>query len=391
MNKTRTQRGSVFAGVVAAVCAALPVAGSASSITVDSVVQRWPWNNKVDITYTVTGGQNVAASVFARIVFTATIGGTSYTIDGVSDVGASASDGTHTVTWTAPSGLRATGCAMTAQLLSADVPSGDDYLVVDLSTGALAYEGLFATQEASNARYNADAYKTDKLVLRKVPAGSYYAVAKTWTTDKDYYAGVFLVTSYQYTKLCGGSGTDMKPKASIKWNDLRVAGTPPESPVPAVDSNTGTFFQRLNFLTGNKLGFDLPTEVMSEIAERAGATTTYFWGNAVDTDYIVCSDNSGGAKAIVGARKPNNWGLYDTAGNVWELCLDGMGEGGTSGSDPFSPRTYWSGWNAHRMRGGGSYGDASSNEAFQASYAGQQQGANDAAPWTGFRVFRIVK
>ncbi|MBR4613940.1 MAG: hypothetical protein IKO40_14635, partial [Kiritimatiellae bacterium] len=225
MNKTRTQRGLVLAGVVAAVCVALPVAGSASSITVDSVVQRWPWNNKVDITYTVTGGQNVAASVFARIVFTATIGGTSYAIDGVSDVGASASDGTHTVTWTAPSGLRATGCAMTAQLLSADVPSGDDYLVVDLSTGALAYEGLFATQEASNARYNADAYKTDKLVLRKVPAGSYYAVAKTWTTDKDYYAGVFLVTSYQYTKLCGGSGTDMKPKASIKWNDLRVAGT----------------------------------------------------------------------------------------------------------------------------------------------------------------------
>ena len=90
---------------------------------------------------------------------------------------------------------------------------------------------------------------------------------------------------------------------------------------------------------------------MSEIAERAGATTTYFWGDTVDADYIVCSDNSGGAKAVVGSRKPNNWGLYDTAGNVWELCLDGMGEGGTSGTDPFSPRLVWSGYKAHRIQG----------------------------------------
>ncbi len=82
------------------------MSANAASITIDSVQQRWPWNNKVDITYTVSGGQDVAVGVFARIEFTANIAGTEYLIDGVHDVGASASDGTHTVTWTLPIGVK---------------------------------------------------------------------------------------------------------------------------------------------------------------------------------------------------------------------------------------------------------------------------------------------
>lgn len=50
-------------------------ASAATTIAVDSVVQRWPWNNKVDITYTAGDGQDVANGVYRRIVFTATIGG----------------------------------------------------------------------------------------------------------------------------------------------------------------------------------------------------------------------------------------------------------------------------------------------------------------------------
>ena len=123
------------------------VATAAATITVDSVVQRWPWNNKLDITYTVSGGQDVSTSTFKKIVFTAVIAGTTYTIDGVTDVGASANSGTHTVTWTAPSGVLSTTCTMTAAIYSATAPSGDDYLVVDLSTGAIAYEGMLATRQ----------------------------------------------------------------------------------------------------------------------------------------------------------------------------------------------------------------------------------------------------
>ena len=168
MNMSKTRRGAirayfedaVLAAAAAAVVAATPFTAVADSISVDNVVQRWPWNNKLDITYTVNGGQNVAAGVYARIVFTANIGGRSFTIDGVHDVGANASSGTHTVTWTLPPGLRANDCTMTAQLLSADNPSGDDYMIIDLDSGEIMYEGLLASQEASNARYNTDLYKS---------------------------------------------------------------------------------------------------------------------------------------------------------------------------------------------------------------------------------------
>lgn len=40
----------------------------------------------------------------------------------------------------------ATNTSLTATLFTTNVPSGNDYMVVDLATGAVVYEGLFATQ-----------------------------------------------------------------------------------------------------------------------------------------------------------------------------------------------------------------------------------------------------
>jgi hypothetical protein len=75
-------------------------------------------------------GEDVAAGIYAKIVFTATIAGQMYTLDGVHDIGANASNGTHTVTWTPPADIRAkaTECTMTATLSATDNPSGDDYI-----------------------------------------------------------------------------------------------------------------------------------------------------------------------------------------------------------------------------------------------------------------------
>ena len=38
------------------------------TIEIKSVAQRWPWNNKLDITYEVTDGQDVAKNVFRRLL-----------------------------------------------------------------------------------------------------------------------------------------------------------------------------------------------------------------------------------------------------------------------------------------------------------------------------------
>ena len=390
-------------------------ASAATTITIDSVTQRWPWNNKVDITYTVGGGQDLAGGSYQKIVFTTVIDGVTYTIDGVKDVGASANAGTHTVTWTLPSGVKSTSCTMSAAVYAADAPSGDDYMIIDLTKTSdnVTYEGLLATQDASNERYNTAPYKTDKLVLRKIPAGGPYPTgdsanyssgndansAKTWTTTRDYYIGVFPVTQYQYQKLYGSNPSEKKttiagnevthrPVEKVSWDDLRLSTTASTSSIPAVASNSGTFFQRLNYITGNQYGFDLPTEVMFEIAERAGATTTYYWGNTMVTNYVVCSDNSGSSTVAVGSRLPNAWGLYDTTGNVWEWCLDDAVNGNlTARTDAFTPAR--GSGSPRRHRGGGAWSMASSEMFFCASYRTGSVTTKRVAA-LGFRVSRIA-
>lgn len=387
-----------------AACVATAPAFAATTITIDSVVQRWPWNNKVDITYTISGGQDIAAGNYQKIVFTTVIAGTTYTIDGVKDVGASANAGTHTVTWTLPSGVKSTGCTMSAAVYTSDTPSGDDYMIIDLTKTSdnITYEGLLTTQDASNARYNVAAYKTDKLVLRKVPAGGTYPTGdspncSTWTTDRDYYIGVFPVTQYQYnlvygsnpsakTSVIDGNEVAHRPVENVSWEELRLSTTSPTSSIPAVASSTGTFFQRLNYATGNKYGFDLPTEVMFEIAERAGATTIYYWGDTADAAYIVCSANSGSSTVAVGSRLPNAWGLYDTAGNVWEWCLDDEVSGDMSGRvDAFTAA--WASGTKRRIRGG-YYSNPVDNYNFRAS--SRNSASISSKGNYGFRVSMIV-
>ena len=383
----------------ATTCGALTAIAN-PSISVDAVAQRWPWNNKLDIKYTVSGGQNVAAGVFAKVEFTATIDGVEYPIDG-SRVGADASDGTHIATWMVPSGLRARNCTMSARLVSSNVPSGDDYMIVDLSTGDVSYEGLYATQDESSVHYNTnDVFKTSKLLLRKVPAGGSYRTGNWsstnnghyWTTGFDYYIGVYSVTKCQYERVCGlnpsNDASDGRPVVGVSWNQLRGEGTAPSALIPAAASDgTGTFFQRLNRKTG--LYFDLPTEVMFEIAERANATTTYFWGGEWDDDYVVCNDNSGGALVAVGSRLPNAWGLYDVAGNIWEMCLDDDSLSNlANAADPFTPA--WNSGTKRSIRGGGTYSVSKEDQRFGASYRNYYDPGNSSGT-LGFRVAIVVR
>ena len=367
----KTRIKTALSAVITAVIAALATAASAvPSITVDSVVQRWPWNNKVDITYKVGNGQDVSANQYYKIVFTTVIDGQTYTIDGSTISGASANTGTHTVTWTLPDGVLSTNCTMSAALYTADAPSGDDYMVVQLTgenAGTVTYEGLLATQAASNERYNTDTYKTDKLVLRKVPAGGTYRTGgkgaangsnynnnqpHDWTTDRNYYIGVFPVTQSQYNTIYGsnpsyyktdaeGNPAAQRPVEKVSWFGLRsVAGDTtmtPTTSIPAVTSDTvasGNFFQKLNYMTGRY--FDLPTEVMFEIAQRANRTTVYSWGDE-EADYVDYAVTMTNTTLAVGSRLPNDWGLYDTAGNVQEWCLDNYAGTLQSRSDAFTP------------------------------------------------------
>lgn len=70
--------------------------------------------------------------------------------------------------------------------------------------------------------------------------------------------------------------------------------------------------------TGKK--FRLPTEEEWEFAARAGSQEDYCFGNDISKlgDYAWYSKNSENKTHPVGQKLPNNFGLYDMHGNVWE-------------------------------------------------------------------------
>lgn len=122
------------------------------------------------------------------------------------------------------------------------------------------------------------------------------------------------------------------PVENVTWNDCQ------------------TFIQKLNSLTGQH--FRLPTEAEWEYAARGGRRSIgYIYSGNNDIHSIAWyTDNSSGRTHPVALKQPNELGIYDMSGNVWEWCQDWYGS--YSSSSQTNPAGVSTG-NFKVYRGGG--------------------------------------
>ena len=175
-----------------------------------------------------------------------------------------------------------------------------------------------------------DLGKNVKMKLVRIPAGRFMMGSPNdekdsggWehpqhevTISKPFYMGIYTVTQEQYDRVTGHKGWEPKfrglsnPAEAISWEE-------------AMD-----FCKAISKKTGKNV--TLPTEAQWEYACRAGTKTRFYFGDDEDKlgDYAWYAKNSDNKMHLVGQKKPNDWGLYDMHGNVWQWCSDWIDWGG---------------------------------------------------------------
>jgi formylglycine-generating enzyme required for sulfatase activity/uncharacterized protein with von Willebrand factor type A (vWA) domain len=137
-------------------------------------------------------------------------------------------------------------------------------------------------------------------------------------TVSSFYMGRYPITQAQWRAVA--SRTDLKVERDLNPDPSSFKYPPRwDRPVERVNwYDAVEFCARLSKLTGKE--YRLPSEAEWEYACRAGTTTRFYFGDDANQlgDYAWYSENSGFITHPVGQKLPNNWGLYDMHGNVWE-------------------------------------------------------------------------
>ena len=324
---------------------------------------------------------------------------------------------------------------VTAWALDAPPP----YLVADLSAGAAAGPGAYPLRyypslaALPDGGLTNDLYRTERLLLRFIPAGTFYMGSLFHEPNRDvlreflhrvtltnsFYIGVYEVTQRQWERVMGSNPAGFKldgatrPVENVTYLKIREENEAATLSWPGTGYQVGSesFMGRLRSRTGSD-GFDLPTDAQWEYACKAGtlqgfnifggvpltnaATDAnmdlagrYLGNGGRSTDY-----GSAGmatipvehATAKAGSYLPNAWGLYDMHGNVFEWTLDWYSE--NLGTVPAVEPVGATSGTLRVVRGGSYYNNAGqARSAQRASFVPEGE-----TRWhTGLRVLMLVR